>query len=93
MNQNIYFGLILIATGAFSSGSFAIPFGRVKGWAWESYWLIFSLGAYIIFPLAACLIFSPGFIDVFRTVPPKILWLVFLLGAVYGLVTFPLGCP
>ena len=91
MNQNIYFGLILIATGAFSSGSFAIPFGRIKGWAWESYWLVFSLGAYIIFPLAACLVFSHGFIEVFRTVKPGILWLVFLLGAVYGIGNLSFG--
>jgi L-rhamnose-H+ transport protein len=91
MNQNIFFGLLLIATGAFSSGSFAIPFGKIKDWKWESYWMIFSLGAYILFPFAACLIFSPEFIDALKTVPAKILWLVFLLGSVYGIGNLSFG--
>jgi L-rhamnose-H+ transport protein len=39
---NILIGLLLIAIGAFSSGSFAIPFGRIKDWNWETYWLIYS---------------------------------------------------
>ncbi len=59
MNQNIFFGLILISLGAFSSGSFAIPFGKIMDWKWESYWMIFSLETYIIFLLTACSIFSP----------------------------------
>lgn len=91
MSQNIFFGLLLIATGAFSSGSFAIPFGKIKNWQWESYWMIFSLGAYILFPLAACLILSHGFIDVLKTVPSKNLFLVFLLGSVYGIGNLSFG--
>lgn len=44
MSINILFGILLIATGAFSSGSFAVPFGKIKGWSWETYWMIFSTG-------------------------------------------------
>jgi L-rhamnose-H+ transport protein len=91
MNQSILLGLLLIASGAFSSGSFAIPFGKIKDWKWESYWMIYSLGAYVIFPLIACLIFAPGFLGIFKTIPSGILLKVFLLGAVYGVGNLAFG--
>jgi L-rhamnose-H+ transport protein len=91
MNQNILLGLLLIATGAFSSASFAIPFGRIKNWEWESYWLIFSFGAYILFPLTACLIFAPDFIRIYKEIPSGVLLKVFLLGTVYGIGNLSFG--
>jgi L-rhamnose-H+ transport protein len=89
--QNIFIGLLLIAIGAFTSGSFAIPFGKIKGWKWESYWLIYSLGAYILFPLIACMIFAPGVWSIYRELQPGILLKVFLLGAVYGVGNLSFG--
>jgi L-rhamnose-H+ transport protein len=91
MEKNILFGLILIAMGAFSSGSFAIPFGKIKGWEWESYWLIYSIGAYIIFPLIACLIFVPEFVNIYKAMPSGVLLRVFLLGIVYGIGNLSFG--
>jgi len=90
-DHNILAGLLLISSGAFTSGSFAIPFGKIKSWQWETYWLIFSFGAYILFPLAACLIFSPEFIKIIGLVPSETLLLVFFLGAVYGIGNLSFG--
>lgn len=89
--QNIFVGLLLIATGAFTSGSFAIPFGKIKDWKWETYWMVYSFGAYTLFPLIACLIFAPGFLAVYKNVPSAILLKVFLLGAVYGVGNLSFG--
>jgi len=91
MDTNIIFGLLLIGMGAFSSGSFAVPFGKIKGWKWESYWLIFSIGAYIVFPLLACMIFAPGYHSVLKATPTTTLTWVFLLGAVYGIGNLSFG--
>jgi len=88
---NILFGLFLIAIGAFSSGSFAIPFGKIKDWKWESYWLIFSLGAYIIFPLIACIVLTPDFVRIIGIVPIKTMFLVFSLGMIYGIGNLSFG--
>jgi L-rhamnose-H+ transport protein len=88
---NIILGIFLIATGAFSAGSFAVPFGKIKGWQWETYWLVFSLGAYIIMPLLACLVFTPDFLSIIRTTPLSTLVLVFILGAVYGIGNLSFG--
>lgn len=89
--ENIFTGLFLIAVGAFSSGSFAIPFGKISGWKWESYWLIYSIAAYILFPLIACLIFAPGFISIYKEVPSGVIIKVFLLGVVYGIGNLSFG--
>lgn len=91
MDKSIFFGLLLIASGAFSAGSFAIPFGKIKEWEWESYWLIYSFGAYIIFPLIACFLFAPDFISIYKDVPSDALLKVFLLGAVYGIGNLSFG--
>jgi L-rhamnose-H+ transport protein len=91
MNLNILAGILLIATGAFSSGSFAVPFGKIKGWSWESYWMIFSLGAYILFPVSASLVFAPGFVSILRESDAQIIQSVFLLGAVYGIGNLSFG--
>jgi len=91
MSFNILFGILLIAIGAFSAGSFAVPFGKIKGWQWETYWMVYSLGAYIIFPLLACLIFTPDFLTIIRSTPGDTIVLVFLLGTVYGVGNLSFG--
>ncbi len=91
MNFNVLLGILLIATGAFSSGSFAVPFGKIKGWKWETYWMVFSIGAYILFPLTACLVFAPDFIQIIRASSSETVLAVFLLGAVYGVGNLSFG--
>lgn len=91
MSLNILFGILLIAIGAFSSGSFAVPFGKIKGWKWETYWMVFSAGAYILFPLTACLVFAPDFIPIIRSTSSSTIITVFLLGAVYGVGNLSFG--
>lgn len=91
MKTQLLLGLLLIALGAFSSGSFAVPFGKIKKWSWESYWLVFSIGAYILFPILACLLFAPDFLTVLQVVPHSVLWLVFGLGAIYGIGNLSFG--
>jgi L-rhamnose-H+ transport protein len=91
MNDQILLGILLIATGAFTSGSFAVPFGKIKGWHWETYWMIYGIGAYVLFPLIACLIFAPEFIQTIRATPSSTVTAVFLLGAVYGIGNLSFG--
>jgi L-rhamnose-H+ transport protein len=33
-------GVIFHSVGGFASGSFYIPYNRVKSWAWESAWIV-----------------------------------------------------
>jgi L-rhamnose-H+ transport protein len=91
MNSGIWTGIFLIGLGAFSSGSFAVPFGKIKEWQWETYWMVFSLGAYVIFPLFACFVFAPDFISIIRETDSQTIFSVFLLGAVYGVGNLSFG--
>ena len=91
MSLTIFAGLLLISAGAFSAGSFAIPFGKIRDWKWETYWFVYSFGAYTLFPLIACIIFTPDFISIYRRVPSEVLIRVFLLGAVYGIGNLSFG--
>ncbi len=38
--MNVLLGLLFHSIGGFASGSFYMPFNKVKGWAWESYWIV-----------------------------------------------------
>jgi len=91
MSTSILLGILLIGLGAFSSGSFAVPFGKIKVWKWETYWMVFSLGAYILFPLIACLVFAPDFILIIRSTSSETILTVFILGAVYGVGNLSFG--
>jgi L-rhamnose-H+ transport protein len=91
MSFNIFFGILLIATGAFSAGSFAVACGRIKDWQREAYWMVYSLGAYIIMPWLACLTFAPGFLKIIRTTPVDTIVVDFILGAVYGVGNLSFG--
>ncbi|MDR3260802.1 MAG: hypothetical protein LBT78_03100 [Tannerella sp.] len=91
MNLFILYGILLISTGAFMSGSFAIPFDKIKTWKWENYWLIYSLFGYVIVPFTICLLFAPGFMEALGQVPVRTLGWVFLLGALYGIANLTFG--
>ena len=91
MTFELLFGIGLIAIGAFSSGSFSIPFGKTRNWAWENYWLIYSLFAYVIVPLVACYVFCPGFMNVLSGVSAQTLGWIFLLGIIYGICNLTFG--
>ena len=39
MHSDPFLGVLLHAVGGFAAGSFYIPFRKVTGWAWETYWL------------------------------------------------------
>jgi len=84
-------GLLLIFTGAFSSGSFAVPFGGIKGWKWENYWLSTGLFSFVIIPIIVCLLLVNDFGNLLAAVPFAELSAIFLLGAVYGIGSLTFG--
>lgn len=38
--MNTLIGLLIIAIGSFGQSSSYVPINKVKGWSWESFWLI-----------------------------------------------------
>lgn len=89
--MNFVLGLLLHAIGGFASGSFLIPFKKVKAWAWESSWLISGVAAWIIMPWLIAYITVPDLLNLFRISPIDTLkWCVFF-GSLWGLGSITFG--
>ena len=57
-------GVIFHFIGGFASGSFYIPYKKVKGWAWETYWIVGGLFSWLIVPPLAAYLTIPGYMDI-----------------------------
>lgn len=54
--MNTLVGLIIIAIGSFGQSSSYVPINKVKGWSWETFWLIQSIFAWLVFPILGALL-------------------------------------
>ena len=57
--MDILIGLLIIAVGALCQSSCYVPINKIKGWSWESYWLVQGVFAWILFPLLGALLAVP----------------------------------
>ncbi len=85
METNPTFGLLLIAIGAFASGSFYLPLKYVKNWKWETGWIIQGLFAWVLVPWIVTLITVPHLGQIIGQAPLKSILLPILLGAGWGI--------
>jgi len=93
MTPNPFLGVLFHAIGGFAAGSFYIPFKRVRGWAWETYWLVGGLFIWVICPLIAAFATVPRLFDVYRQAEWLTVGLTFLFGIGWGIghLTFGLS--
>ncbi len=91
--MQIILGVIFHFIGGFASGSFYTPFKKVKGWAWESYWIIGGLFSWLIVPPLAAWLTLPGFSEIISNTPFPTLRYVFTYGVLWGIggLTYGLG--
>lgn len=92
MNQ-VFMGVLLHALGGFASASFYLPYKRVKGWAWESYWLVGGLFSWLAAPIIMALLTVPDLMNLFANMPLQTLVWPFVWGGLWGLggLTFGLS--
>ena len=57
--MDILIGLLIIAVGAFCQSSCYVPINKIKGWSWESYWLVQGVFAWLVFPVLGALLAVP----------------------------------
>ena len=65
--MNAVLGVIFHFIGGFASGSFYMPFKKVKGWNWESFWIVGGLFSWLIVPPVAAYLTIPGFLDIIKS--------------------------
>lgn len=57
--MELIIGLAIIALGAFAQSSSYVPINKIKGWSWESFWLVQGVFAWLVFPLLGALLAVP----------------------------------
>jgi L-rhamnose-H+ transport protein len=91
--MQIFFGIIFHFLGGFASGSFYMPFKKVRGWHWESYWIIGGLFSWLIVPPLAAWFTVPGFAEVIARTPWDTIKWTICFGVLWGVggLTYGLG--
>lgn len=91
--MGVFLGVIFHFLGGFASGSFYIPYKKVKKWAWESYWIVGGIFSWLIVPPLAAYLTVPGFMDIIREADGSTLSYTYLFGLLWGIggLTYGLG--
>lgn len=86
-------GVLFHFIGGFASGSFYIPYKKVKGWSWETYWLIGGLFSWLIIPPLAAWLTIPDFTRIIRDADVSTLTITYFFGLLWGIggLTYGLG--
>lgn len=91
--MHVLAGVIFHFIGGFASGSFYIPFSRVKQWAWESYWIVGGMFSWVIIPIMAAWLTLGDFFVIIRNTESQVLLATYFLGVLWGIggLTFGLA--
>ncbi len=70
-----------------------MPYKKVKGWAWESFWIVGGLFSWLIVPPLAAYITIPDFAEIIRNADSGTLGYAYLFGLLWGIggLTYGLG--
>ena len=93
MTKEVLLGVIFHFIGGFASGSFYMPYKKVKQWNWESYWIIGGLFSWLIVPPLAAYLTIPGFVEIIKATPIDTIKYTLFFGVLWGFggLTYGLG--
>jgi len=77
-------GVFLHSVGGLASASFYLPYRGVKGWSWESYWLVGGVFSWVVAPWAFAMARTPDLFLVLTEAPPATLGWTYLFGVLWG---------
>ena len=80
----VLLGVFFHAVGGFASGSFYLPYKKVKGWAWESYWLVGGLFSWLAAPLILGSLTVHSLFGVLAQSDSTTLWWTYFWGVLWG---------
>lgn len=91
--MQVLLGVIFHFIGGFASGSFYMPYKKVKQWKWESYWIVGGLFSWLIVPPLAAWLTVPGFSEIIKAAGPEVIKYTLLFGVLWGFggLTYGLG--
>ena len=91
--MQVILGVIFHFIGGFASGSFYMPYKKVKGWSWESYWIVGGLFSWLVVPPLAAWLTIPDFGEIISKTDNSTLFYTYLFGLLWGIggLTYGLG--
>lgn len=91
--MNALFGVLFHFIGGFASGSFYVPYKKVKSWSWEAMWILGGMFSWVIVPPIAAYITIPNFWDIILNSDWNTLGYTYLFGLLWGIggLTYGLG--
>jgi L-rhamnose-H+ transport protein len=85
MTPNPALGVFFHWLGGLASGSFYVPYRGVKGWAWETYWLVGGFFSWIIAPWVLAGILTNDVMAVLHETPGSAIFWAYFFGVLWGL--------
>lgn len=91
--MQVLLGVVFHFIGGFASGSFYLPFKKVRDWSWESYWIVGGFFSWLFIPPIAAALTLPAFASFISAAPFSVLSLTYLMGVLWGIggLTYGLG--
>jgi L-rhamnose-H+ transport protein len=82
-----FLSILLMAIGSICAASFYVPIKKIKGWSWESYWLVQGVFSWIIVPVLFAWITMPKgtFGDIITSAPDQAKFMAAFYGALWGI--------
>ncbi len=91
MGANPLLGVLLQWLGGLAAGSFYVPYRRVRGWSWETYWLAGGVVSWIIMPWAMAWLMTRSLLPVLLGVPASTVGWAYLFGLLWGVGSLTFG--
>jgi len=84
MTPNPALGVLFHWLGGLASASFYVPYRKVKGWSWETYWLAGGIFSWIIAPWLIAFFWTKDLLPVLRAMSAHDLFWPFFFGLLWG---------
>ncbi|MDR3628417.1 MAG: L-rhamnose/proton symporter RhaT [Ignavibacteriaceae bacterium] len=76
--------IVLMAIGSACAASFYVPIKKVRGWSWESYWIVQGVFSWIVAPWIFALFTVPNLGRVLISSPAGAVFYTLLFGMLWG---------
>lgn len=80
-----FLGIFFHALGGYASGSFYIPFRRVRGWSWESAWIVGGVASWLLVPWLMASLTVTGTSEAIASASRDTLWWTYFFGVLWGI--------
>ncbi len=83
--MQIIIGIIFHFIGGAASGSFYVPYNKVRQWHWENFWIVGGLFSWLIIPPLAAWLTVPDFTAIISQAGASTFWWTYFWGLLWGI--------